>query len=192
MVDTTNTSPTAKINTALLIELLIQDFGEMIARLATLEGQRLSLTRLDERLFAQTCDALMSRGYSVKVIADMFGLANASSLRRRMRRIESNADLRERTLRDQILAVLSKKNEVPRDELLDQFDGRDKRTIRSVIRDLVESGQVEQVEERSSYRIRSSVNPEESVEERQELADIVSVMICRLLHLAQQPHSRDR
>ncbi|MEM9068699.1 MAG: hypothetical protein AAGE52_09340 [Myxococcota bacterium] len=129
----------SRLDVRLLLELLLEGGGELVASLATAQGRRESLEHLEDLVFLHTTETLRRRGYSAKVITDLFGLSSLTSLRRKLRKIKSGRLLRTRSLRQAILSRVAE-GDVDRQELLAHLKTRDAVIVKGVLRDLIDEG----------------------------------------------------
>lgn len=169
------------MDTPLLADQLLRDLAETLADLATLEGRRDSLERVEDRLFLYTQAALRRRGHSAKVVADMFGFATASSYRRRLRRVLGAREEPPRTLRGALLGAISD-GPIAREDLLARFETRDEAVLRSVLRDLVDAGLVsESVDGRYALALGDHLSEEDG-----SLEELVCVLVSHRGPLSDQ------
>ncbi|MFT4704549.1 MAG: hypothetical protein ACI81R_002254, partial [Bradymonadia bacterium] len=125
----------------LLINSLLQRCAALIASIATYEGARAPLGHVEERMFLALATELENRGLSRKVIADMFGVT-LRSYQRKTQRVQQRATDAHGTVWAAVLDFLHGAGPVSRTEVFQRFRYDDEETLRSVLRDLVESGLV--------------------------------------------------
>jgi hypothetical protein len=122
-----------------LIEAIVRQTTVLIARLSTAAGARSPLGHIADQIFSGIVKELSHQGVSNKVIADMFGLA-LRSYRQKVQRLAGPAAPRGTTLRSSVLAFLAEREWSTREEVLARFKYGDDVSVRSILRDLVESG----------------------------------------------------
>lgn len=129
------------MNTAHLIDAIVQQTTVLIAQLATTAGIRAPLAHLANQVFLDLVTELENQGVGRKVVADMFGIA-LRSYQRKVRRIAESATVRDRTLWEAVLDHIQSHQVVRRADLLLRFARDDEDVVRAVLHDLVESGLV--------------------------------------------------
>jgi hypothetical protein len=140
----------------LLIEAIVRQTTILIAQLATSGGSRAPLAQVADQVFLDLVHELERQGVSRKVSADMFGLGLRTYQRKIQRFLESSTD-RGRSLWVAVLEYVERAANVTRAEVLVQFASDDESQVRSVLRDLCESGLIAATGNgsRLRYRLRS-------------------------------------
>lgn len=128
-----------QVDTNLLLDNVVRQTTVLIAQLATSGGLRAPLAHVANQVFLDLTQELESQGLSKRVTADMFGMA-LRSYRRRIQRLAASATDRDRSLWEAILGYLSGPNLVTREEVFRRFLRDDEDQVRSVLRDLCDSG----------------------------------------------------
>jgi hypothetical protein len=146
------------VNKTLLIHAIVRQTMVLIAALATSEGRRTPLTNIADEVFASLVSELGELGLGNKVIADMFGMALRTYHRRAARMSGSDTE-QGRSLWEAVLAHVRTAGPVSRAEVLARFNQDDELVVRSVLRDLIDSGLVYQTgrEDRTSYRVTETI-----------------------------------
>lgn len=126
----------------LVIDALVRESMVMVARLSTAKGVRAPLTHLANQVFLDLLDELRAQGVSHKVIADMFGMT-LRAYHAKVRRLESNEEVRHRTLWQAVAEFIAAKQTVARADVLQRFRNDDPVVLGSVLNDLVRSSLVE-------------------------------------------------
>jgi hypothetical protein len=141
------------VNPTLLIHAIVRQTMVLIAVLATAAGRRTPLANIADEIFATLVTELGEQGVSHKVIADMLGIALRTYHRRTARLAESDTE-KGRTLWEAVLSYLRQRESVLRNEVLVRFPLDNEAVVRSVLRDLVDSGLVYQTGrgDSTSYR----------------------------------------
>ena len=129
------------MNTALLIDAIVRQTVVLIASLATAAGYRGQLAHLADQVFSELVRELKRQGLGNKVIADMFGLALRTYQLRVARLSESRTDAGT-SLWAAVLNHVQEHAPVLRADVLERFGNDDEATVRSVLRDLIDSGLV--------------------------------------------------
>src|SRR5882672_2207142 len=131
------------MNPTLLIHAIVRQTMVLIAVLATAAGRRTPLANIADQVFATLVKELGEQGVGSKVIADMLGMALRTYHRRAARMSESDTE-KGRSLWEAVLTHLRKGDSVLRAEVLLRFPHDNEAVVRSVLRDLVDSGLVYQ------------------------------------------------
>jgi hypothetical protein len=129
------------MNLQLLIDSIVRQTTILVAQLATTGGVRAPLATVANQVFLDLADELAQQGVSRTISADMFGLALRTYLRKVKRLRESSTDAG-RSLWEAVLDYLGEGRLVTRAEVLQRFHRDDAEAVRSVLRDLSESGLV--------------------------------------------------
>lgn len=125
----------------LLLQAIVRQTTILIAHLATSRGIRAPLATIANQVFADLVGELERQRVSRKVSADMFGLG-LRTYRRKIQRLSESSTERGRSLWEAVLEYLQARNLATRAEILEHFSSDDERQVRSVLRDLRESGLV--------------------------------------------------
>lgn len=128
------------MSSSLLIDALLHQLARLVAQLAVEE--RSSLAHVADRFQLQLVQELRRRGLGHKVIADIFGLP-LRTYHERIKRLDEHKLSRSKTIRDAMIGFVHKQSCVTRDSLDLRFRLDDERIVRSVLRDLVETGVLE-------------------------------------------------
>jgi len=129
------------MNVQLLIDSIVRQTTVLIAQLATSGGVRAPLAHIANQVFLELASELENQGVSRKVSADMFGLGLRTYLRKIQRLSESSTE-RGRSLWEAVLDYLSRGQLVSRADILKRFHRDDEVQVRSVLKDLMDSGLV--------------------------------------------------
>lgn len=129
------------MNFDILIDNIVRQTTVLVAQLATAAGGRAPLAHVTGQVFLSLVGELKDQGLGNKVIADMFGLA-LRTYHNRVRRYSESATDRGVTLWEAVLDHVKKHGTVGRAAVLRRFHRDDEEVVRSVLRDLVESGLV--------------------------------------------------
>lgn len=127
------------MNTGLLIDAIVRQTVVLIATLATASGQRGHVSHIADQVFSDLVLELKQQGLGNKVIADMFGLA-LRTYHSRVARLAESRTLGGRSLWEAVLGYVQQEGPVLRTDVLRRFASDDDGTVRSVLRDLVDSG----------------------------------------------------
>ncbi|MDH5676512.1 MAG: winged helix DNA-binding domain-containing protein [Myxococcales bacterium] len=131
------------MNPSPLVDAIVRQTVILIATLATGAGQRPSLSHLADQVFSELARELKQQGLSTKVVADMFGMALRTYQTRVAQLSVSRSDA-SRSLWEAVYAHIQTRSPLLRADLHSRFAAEDAAMLRGVIRDLVESGLVEQ------------------------------------------------
>ena len=151
--------PAEEARTQVLLDAIVRQTTVLIARLSTAAGARSPLGHLTDQIFSGLVEELSRQGVSNKVIADMFGMA-LRSYRQKVQRLAERAPPRGSTLRSAVLAFLAKREWCTRDEVLARFEQEDDVSVRSILKDLVESGFAIRSGMRDDTRYRAATEEE--------------------------------
>jgi hypothetical protein len=127
------------MNVNALIDAIVRQTTVLIAQMATLKGGRVQLAHTANQVFLDLSTALREQGIGSKVIADMFGLA-LRTYQERVQRLSESRTLRGRSLWEAILEHVDAQGPCLRAQVLARFGRDDQAVVRSVLRDLVQSG----------------------------------------------------
>lgn len=111
----------------------------LIAQLATSAGFRAPLAHVADRVLLDLSRELESQGVTQKVRADMFGMALRTYQKHTQRLLQSQTD-RTRSIWEAIYEYFSHRKSVTRSEVMRRFSADDDVVIRSILRDMVQSG----------------------------------------------------
>jgi hypothetical protein len=127
------------MSSTLLIDAILRQTMVLIATLATAGGQRAPLAHLADRVFSDLVRELGEQGVRKKVIADMFGMA-LRTYQARVARMSASQTDPELSLWGGVHQFIRDEGPVRRATILERFHQDDNATVRSVLRDLVDSG----------------------------------------------------
>jgi hypothetical protein len=143
------------MNATLLIDAIVRQTTVLIAALATSAGQRAPLAHIADRVFADLARELNEQGLGHKVIADMFGMA-LRTYHTRVARIASSDTEQGSSLWEAVLTFIQKSGPLLRTAVLAHFYRDNDLVVRSVLRDLVDSGLVYQMGRGEATRYRAA------------------------------------
>jgi hypothetical protein len=145
------------VNARILIDAILQQSTVLVAQLATSGGLRAPLAHIANEVFLDLARGLEAQGVSRKVGADMFGMALRAYIRK-VQRLEESTTEEGRSLRSAVYRYLQENGVVTRDEVVRRFPRDDEAIVRSMLRDLTESGLVFMtgVGAQTSYRAATS------------------------------------
>lgn len=125
----------------LLIQCLVRQTTILIAQLATTGGARAPLAQVADQVFLDLVLELHRQGVGKKVSADMFGMGLRTYQRKIQRLMESATD-RGQSLWEAVLDFICREKITTRTAIQQRFANDDVSQIRSLLRDLCESGLV--------------------------------------------------
>lgn len=131
------------MNVQLIIDAIVRQTTVLIAQVATTSGARSPLAKLANQVFLDLVTELERQGLSRKVVADMFGLA-LRSYQQKVDRLSESASEGGVTLWQAVYDFLRSQEVSSRTEVLRRFARDDDASVKSILRDLVESGLVYQ------------------------------------------------
>ncbi len=143
------------MNPALLIDAIVRQTTVLIAALATSAGQRTPLSHIADRVFTDLVSELNEQGLGQKVIADMFGMA-LRTYHARVARIAASQTDQDRSLWEAVLTYVQESGPLLRTDVLQRFNRDNDLVVRSVLRDLVDSGLVYQMGRGDAIRYRAA------------------------------------
>lgn len=129
------------MNVDVLIDSIVRQTTVLIAQLGTSAGGRASLTHVANQVFLDLVRELRQQGLSNKVIADMFGLA-LRTYHAKVQRLTESGTEGGRSLWEAVLEYVQDQQTVGRAKILTRFGGDDPAMVKSVLKDLVDSGMV--------------------------------------------------
>jgi hypothetical protein len=129
------------VNARLLIDAILQQSTVLVAQLATSGGLRAPLAHIANEVFLDLARELEAQGVSRKVGADMFGMALRAYIRK-VQRLEESTTEQGRSLWNAVYRFLQDNGVVTRDDVVRHFARDDEVVVRSMLRDLTESGLV--------------------------------------------------
>ena len=129
------------MRTHLLIDAVVRQTTVLIAQLATAGGFRAPLAHIADQVFRDLAQSLQEQGISRRVSADMFGMALRAYLRK-VQRLSESTTFRGQLLWESVHSFVGQRDLVTRREVLKRFHRDDEQVVRSVLRDLVDSGMV--------------------------------------------------
>jgi len=142
------------MNVQLVIDALVRQTTVLIAQVATAQGVRSPLQQVANQVFLDLVTELERQGLSRKIVADMFGLA-LRSYQQKVDRLTESASEGGATLWQAVYDYLRGVEVATRAQVLARFAQDDEASVKSILRDLVESGLVYQRGrgEASTYRV---------------------------------------
>ena len=105
------------MNPALLIDAIVRQTTVLIAALATTAGQRATLSRVADQVFADLVRELSDQGVGHKVIADMFGMA-LRTYHKHVARLSETTTEHGKSLWEAVLTYVEEQGPVSRAEVL--------------------------------------------------------------------------
>jgi hypothetical protein len=129
------------VNSKALIDALVRQTTVLIAHVATSAGLRAPLAHVANQVFVELTTELEKQGLGQKVIADMFGLA-LRSYQQKLRRLSESETEQGRTLWEAVYAFVSERRVARRPEVLQRFSRDHEASVKSILKDLCESGLV--------------------------------------------------
>jgi hypothetical protein len=129
------------MNINLLIDAIVRQTTILIAHLATAAGARATLTDTANQVFRDLIHELKEQGLGNKVIADMFGLTLRTYYYKVSRLSESHTE-KGRSIWEAVLRYVQDKKTVLRNDILSHFRYDDPATVKSVLKELVDTGLV--------------------------------------------------
>lgn len=120
---------------------MVRQTTVLVAQIATSGGLRAPLAHIANEVFLDLARELEGQGISRKVGADMFGMALRAYLRK-VQRLEESSTEGGRSLWNAVHQFVRDRGVVTRREVLERFSRDDEAVLRSMLRDLTESGLV--------------------------------------------------
>lgn len=177
------------MNVNVLIDSIVRQTTVLIAQLATTAGVRAPLAHVANQVFLDLVKELKEQGLGNKVIADMFGMA-LRTYHSRVRRLSESSTYGGRSLWEAMLEYIQDKQTVLRADVLQRFRGDDPATVRSVLKDLVDTGMVFQSGrgDRTTYRAATAeeVTLSQTADEAEGIAHMVWVAVNRFAPASEQ------
>lgn len=147
------------MNVKRLIDALVQQTTVLIAQLATTAGIRAPLSHVANQVFHDLAEEIERQGVTRKVAADMFGLA-LRSYQLKVQRLEESLTEREASLWEAVLEYIRDHEMVRREDVLTHFSEDPQQSIKSILKDLVDSGLVFQTGSGRSRSYRAASEQE--------------------------------
>ncbi len=129
------------MNVNLLIDAIVRQTTVLIAEIATASGARATLAHTANQIFQDLVNELKEQGLGNKVIADMFGLS-LRNYHKTVRRLSESSTIRGQSLWEAVLGHVKSVGPVRKIDVLVRFSRDDDVVVRSVLRDLIETGLV--------------------------------------------------
>jgi hypothetical protein len=127
------------MNVNLLLDAIVAQTTVLLAQLATSSGNRTRLAHTANQVFVNLVTELKRQGLGNKVIADMFGLA-LRTYHDKVQRLAESTTFRGHSLSTAIVEYVQGKHAVSRYDVFRRFARDNERVVRSVLKDLVETG----------------------------------------------------
>ena len=136
-----------------LIDAVVRQTTVLIASLATAAGQRATLARVANQVFADLVSELKQQGLGNKVIADMFGLA-LRTYHKKVARLSESQSFRGQSIWEAVLGLVAQQGTLLRADVLARFGADEEAVVRGVLSDLVDNGLLFRtgMGDRTSYR----------------------------------------
>jgi hypothetical protein len=131
------------MNAQLVISAIVRQTTVLIAQIATAQGMRSPLQKVAHQVFLDLVTELEGQGLSKKIVADMFGLALRSN-QQKVDRLTESASEGGATLWQVVYDYLRGVETATRSQVLTRFAREDEASVKSILRDLVETGLVYQ------------------------------------------------
>jgi len=131
----------------------------LVAQLTVSAGIRAPMAHLADEVFFRLSEELTKQGVPQKVIADMFGFA-LRSYQRKVARLRQGSTDESTTLWEGVLAHIEDNEACTRADIVRHFSRDDPNSVRSVLRDLAQSGLVQEVGRTSEATFRSTPSSE--------------------------------
>lgn len=147
------------MNVKRLIDALVQQTTVLIAQLATNAGIRAPLSHVANQVFHDLADEIERQGVTKKVAADMFGLA-LRSYQLKVQRLEESLTEREHSLWEAVLEHIRDHEIARREDVLTHFSDDPQESVKSILKDLVDSGLVFQTGSGRTRRYRAASEQE--------------------------------
>lgn len=123
----------------LLIDAIVRQTTVLIAQLSTSAGIRAPLSHIADQVFLDLANEIEAQGVTRKVAADMFGLA-LRSYQKKVQRLTESVTVRDRTLWEAMLDLLTEQGSVTRERLFERFSDDSPEDVGAVLSDLVAQG----------------------------------------------------
>jgi hypothetical protein len=161
-----------------LIDAIVRQTTVLIAQLATSGGERPQLANTANQLFVDLVKALREQGLGNKAIADMFGMA-LRTYHAKLQRLNESQTVRGRTLWQAVFEHVQLCGPCSRGQVLERFAHDEATTVRSVLRDLVDSGMLYRTGRgaRLRYGVATGVDEAEN-----DAAERVAHLVCMAVH----------
>lgn len=164
------------MNVRLVIDSLVRQTTVLIAEVATSAGMRAPLSNLANQVFIDLVRELERQGVGRRVAADMFGLA-LRSYQQKVQRLSESATDQGTTLWEAVYSFVRQKEVVRRGELLRRFVRDDEAMVKSIIKDLVDTGLVYQTGRGDACVYRIAPDEDLAEVEGEELNDRVMATV---------------
>lgn len=172
----------AKMTLELLIQCIVRQTTVLIAQLATAGGARAPLAQIANQVFLDLVNELNRQGVGRKVSADMFGMGLRTFQRKIQRVMESTTD-HGQSLWSAVLDYICSQKIVTRASIQQRFASDDVAQLRSLLRDLCDSGLVFSSGQGPGTLYRAASDDElqafQQVRSREGLDDLVCAIVYR-------------
>ena len=129
------------MNVQLLLDSVVRQTTVLLAQVATSAGTRAPLAQVANQVFLNLVTEIERQGVGRKVVADMFGMA-LRSYQQKVQRLTESATDTGRTLWEAVFGFVSEREVASRAEVLLRFARDDESQVKSILKDLVDSGLV--------------------------------------------------
>jgi hypothetical protein len=132
------------LDTKILLDNIMRQTTVLVAQLTVSAGIRAPMAHLADEVFLRLSDELGRQGVPQKVVADMFGVA-LRSYQRKVARLRQSTTDSTTTLWQGVLNRIESDGPATREDIVRLFARDDPNSVRSVLRDLVQSGLVREM-----------------------------------------------
>lgn len=149
------------MNVQLLLDSLVRQTTVLLAQVATSAGTRAPLAQVANQVFLNLVAEIEGQGVARKVVADMFGLA-LRSYQQKVQRLTESATDTGRSLWEAVFAYVGEREVTSRADVLLRFARDDEAQVKSILKDLVDTGLIYRTGRAESAVYR--VAPEEDLQ----------------------------
>lgn len=174
----------------LLIQCIVRQTMVLIAQLATAGGARAPLAQVADQVFLDLVNELNRQGVGRKISADMFGMGLRTFQRKIQRVMESTTD-RGQSLWSAMLDFICSQKLTTRAAIQDRFSRDDPAQLRSLLRDLCESGLVFSTGQGDGTMYRATSVDELQAFKQVRTHDGLDDLLCAIVYRS-GPISRDQ
>jgi hypothetical protein len=174
----------------ILIQCIVRQTTVLIAQLATTGGARAPLAQVANQVFLDLVTELTRQGVGRKVSADMFGMGLRSFQRKVQRLMESTTD-RGQSLWAAVLDYICTQKITTRAAIQERFARDDPAQLRSLLRDLCESGLVFSSGQGSGTMYRATSDEELQAFRQVRSHEGLDELVCAIVY-RQGPISSER
>ena len=153
-----------------LIQAIVRQTAVLIAQVATADGMRTPLARVEDQVFLGLVEELERQGVSRRLSSDLFGLG-LRTYQRKIQRLTRRPAEPSRWLKEAVLAHIRARGPLRRSRILSRFSTKAAPLVRAAVHELCESGVVIRDSDERGPSYRAASEEELGARERERARD---------------------